>query len=285
MQDWQIAFIGLLGVIIGILATAFWNLIERKERFKVITFEKRLEAHQLAFYWNQTIYHSLGSGDADRIREKIHETQEWWNGNCLLLDEKSQKSFISVFNSGNRYARNIQRPGSELEAERIWDDLNTNLADIIKGIGAEHLPRIDDGNVEEERQGENRVITDNTGQNNLIDRLKPWWLSKWHFVKTAGGFSTVTLVLFTIAYVVAVGVIFTLSILFHLDNKLTYTGMISYLFLGSAATLFSIASIWSAQKRWVIRTLIIAVWLILVGMVADLFNQLELFRMISALTE
>jgi len=285
MQDWQIPFIGLLGAIIGILATAFWNWRERKERFKVMSFEKRLEAHQLAFYWNQTIYHSLSSRDPEQISKCIREAQEWWNSNCLLLDKKSQKSFISVFNSGNRYSRNIRRPGSEPEAERIWDDLNTNLADIIKGIGAEHLQRIDDGNIEEERQGRNRVITDNTGKNNLIDRLKPWWLRKWHFVKTAAGFNTVVLVLFTIAYVVAVGLIFAISILFYLDNKLTYTGMISYLFLGSAATLFSIASIWSAQKRWVIRILIIAVLMVIVGMLADLFNQVELFRMVSAITE
>ncbi len=253
MQDWQVAFIGLLGVILGILATAFWNWKERKERFKVIAFEKRLEAHQLAFYWNQTIYHSLGSGDAERIRKSISEAQEWWNGNCLLLDERSQKSFISIFNSGNRYARNIQRP--ELEAERIWDDLNKNLADIIQGIGAEHLPRVEDQNIRNERQ-------DKDGE-----KTKDKWLKR--LKANVWSLPLIVVLLCGVGYIIYIVYKIPLN---PAPTPFTETTRLSYIFYSIASVGALIAALLATTKKWIKGIIILAIYLFFAGMIVNLVS-------------
>ncbi|MBA7472089.1 hypothetical protein ES707_07409 [subsurface metagenome] len=257
MQDWQIALIGLLGVIIGILATAFWNWRERKERFKVMTFEKRLEAHQLAFYWNQTIYHSLSSRDAEQISKCIREAQEWWNGNCLLLDEKSQKSFLSVFNSGNRYSRNIRRPGSEPEAERIWDDLNNNLADIIQGIGAEHLQRVEDENIQGESKNKDEY---NKGiKNKILMKLGVnIWLIPFIVVLLGG----VGFIIYTV-YKIPLN---------PLPTPFTETTRLSYIFYSVASVFALIAALWVTANGRIKGIIILAIYLFFAGMIINLVS-------------
>jgi len=255
MKDVQIAFFSLLGVIIGILVTSFWNWRERKERFKVMTFEKRLEAHQLAYYWNQTIYHSLNSGDAEQIRGYIHNAQEWWNSHCLFLDEKSQKSFITVFNSGNRYVRNITRPGSEPKAEQIWDDLQNNLSDIVKGIGAEHLQRVED---ESSHEMPGHPDNDNQGiVNKIVTKLGA---NRW-FIP------------FIVALLAAFGYIIYLIYRIPLNDLPTpfnETTRLTYILYGLASLFALIAAFWVTTSIVIKAFIMAAIYIFLAALIINL---------------
>jgi len=115
-------------------------------------------------------------------------------------------------------------------------------------------------------------------------KLKNWWLGKWCFVKNVVGWNTITLSLFTTAFVVAIAILFAAAALFYVDKQLSYSAMIGYICIGVTAVLALVASMWSAPKRWVARILIIAIWFFIVGMLADLVNQVQLMRLISSIT-
>lgn len=259
MQDWQTAFFGLLGAIIGVIASAFWNRKEREDRYKVITFEKRLEAHQSAFYWNQTIYHSLGSGDAKQIKKHVRDAQEWWNANCLLLDEKSRKSFISILNSGNRYARNIERPGSEPESERIWNDLDKNLSDIINGIGAEHLPRIADENRQTVGQTASTKVTSTIWQKTVAIFGRNKWLIPFLVVLIFGVVYSVYLVCYKIP-------------LNDLPTPFTQNTRLTYAFYSAASVAAFIAALLSTMNKWMKIIILVAIYCFMAGMIVQLVS-------------
>jgi len=115
-------------------------------------------------------------------------------------------------------------------------------------------------------------------------KLKNWWLGKWCFVKNVVGWNTITLSLFTIAFVAAIAILFAAAAQFYVDKQLSYSAMIGYICIGVTAVLALVASMWSAPKRWVARILIIAIWFFIVGMFADLVNQVQLMRLISSIT-
>lgn len=48
MSDWVAPVIGLIGVILGVSISEYRYWRESKERYRIITFEKRLETHQEA---------------------------------------------------------------------------------------------------------------------------------------------------------------------------------------------------------------------------------------------
>ena len=257
MDGLQVAFVGLLGVITGILANSFWNWIERKERFKVMTFGKRLEAHQSAFYWNQTIHHSLSSHDADRIRRCISEAQEWWNSSCLFLDEKSQKSWIAVLNSGNRFSRNVERPGSDPKAERIWHDLDNNLRDIVRGIGAAHLHRQQKGSIHD------MPASSGDHEKGIRHRiLAKLGVNRW-------------LVPYIIVLLMALGLIIRMVYQIPLNDSPTpfnETTRLTYILYSSASIAGLIAAIWVTASKWVKGFLMLAIYVFLAGMVINLVS-------------
>lgn len=56
--------------------------------------DKRIEKYQEAFTLWLELFWSLRQKD---IYNKVSKCQEWWNNNCLYLDEKSRGSFKSSF--------------------------------------------------------------------------------------------------------------------------------------------------------------------------------------------
>lgn len=137
------ALIGLYGIIIGISITVLLRWMDRKERFRDSTFEKRLSAHQEAYYLNQDLYEALNSNDKNNIRDKADKMKEWWKLNSLYLDDSSTKSMLALFSSALNYTLYPSRPD---ELQPTWELLDKNLNNIVKGIGAKHLPRINSEN-------------------------------------------------------------------------------------------------------------------------------------------
>ncbi|HUT68673.1 MAG TPA: hypothetical protein VMW86_09035, partial [Dehalococcoidales bacterium] len=92
MPEWGIALIGVAGLIVGAIITEARHWLDRRQRFQVMTFEKRLQTHQEALSYCYKLYHSFNSRkDEDEKYRTINEIQEWWESNCLLLDEKSRR--------------------------------------------------------------------------------------------------------------------------------------------------------------------------------------------------
>jgi hypothetical protein len=145
------------------------------------------------------------------------------------------------------------------------------------------------GNTEEKKQMERTILkldsalesyvrdsgkkgTKQMGDNEM-KTLRDWLSRKWHQIQETVGWSTLWLSLFTIASIAAIGLLFTMSILFYSNDRLSFNSMISYIFMGAATQLALIAAIWSTAKRSIVRILVITIELFLVGMLADLFSR------------
>ncbi|MFC1954824.1 hypothetical protein ACFLVZ_03275 [Chloroflexota bacterium] len=254
----QIALFGLIGVLMGIAATSFYKWIDRKERFRVMTFEKRLEIHQRAYYWNQKIYSELSSKNANTLRNIAQEIQEWWNNNSLLLDEKSRTSMISVINSTNRYARGLDQPEFATGIEQIWDVLNTNLEDIETGIGAEHLSRVTDNNENQSQQLGHRLLQ-------IITTIpSPNWVENYLFRS-----------LFTIAVLVFVGLTIFAAFKIEINEQFTQAIRASFVFNSFAAFLGLMVAYWLARNRIVALLSTVAIELFISGMFFELISFIE----------
>ena len=258
----QIALIGLIGILLGIAATSFFKWIDRKERFKVMTFEKRLDVHQSAYYWNQRIYQELSSKDASILKKIISDAQQWWNTNCLLLDENSRISMISVFNSTNRYARGIEHPDLATGSERVWDDLDKNHKDIIKGIGVEHLNRIEDERATRSQE------TDLKSVRRILNKIlyipAPEWVNKYLFRP-----------LFVIGAILFVTIIIYVSYEIPLGSSYTEAVRASFVFNSLAAFIGLMIAYWMAHNRWIALLITVTIELFISGMLFELIALME----------
>lgn len=262
MQSLQVAVIGLIGILLGIAATSFFKWIDRKERFKVMTFEKRLAVHQRAHYWNQRIYHELSLRDANMLRETVSEAQEWWNDNCLLLDDKSRKSMISVFNSTNRYAGGLEHPELTTGTERVWDALYTNLEDIIRGIGVEHLSRVNNDGATPPQ--ETHPKSTRSVLSKIMTIPAPDWVDRYLFRA-----------LFVGAVLVFVTITIFASTQIPLSHNYTEAMRASFIFNSLAALVGLMVAYWLAQNRLIALLATIAIELFISGMFFELISLME----------
>jgi hypothetical protein len=150
MSEWGIALISFIGVVLGALITGIfaWLIHEsnRKDRFRVITFEKRLETHQVAYSWCNKLDKVLNEGPIGRVQDVSDKAREWWNSNCLLLDAASRTKMLELIQLSKSYAE-----GSRIGQEHVWSALVKAKKAIVAGIGAEYLPEMSE-KAEEFRQ-------------------------------------------------------------------------------------------------------------------------------------
>ena len=145
-SDWAIALIGLLGVILGVATSAFWQWTEREERYRVMMFEKRLAVHQEAFTLTSQIRTKLllavsekNMPSQDEVYSDFEEMREWWKANCLYLDSTSRKAFLDLFVSVRIYAVSYNPE----DAKKCLELTKTTVQKIIQGIGEQYLPEIE----------------------------------------------------------------------------------------------------------------------------------------------
>jgi len=87
----------LVGVIIGSAISTITQLIiskrERKDKFRLAALDKRLEAHQEAYtLWIELINLITIISD-EKFWNTYNKAKDWWNKNCLYLDDKSKLNF------------------------------------------------------------------------------------------------------------------------------------------------------------------------------------------------
>jgi hypothetical protein len=134
-MDWLIALFALLGVVLGLGYNEYRNRKEQKDRYRVITFEKRLEAHQKAYYWYHQLNRVLNIGDSEAIHETTNKAREWWDSNCLFVDANSRREMVRLMNLSHMYAND-----NKMAQEKIWDYVISTSKAIVLGIGFEYLP-------------------------------------------------------------------------------------------------------------------------------------------------
>jgi hypothetical protein len=137
---WEAIF-GLIGVVVGSGLTAGFNYYrdrrEREEKYRVMLYEKRLEAHQRAFYYIQKLNEVLNTAQNDEDIWKVtREAREWWDSNCLYLDEESRKEMIPAINYAAIYRQWMPEWETPL---RVWQQLEKTKKAVVSGIGMKHI--------------------------------------------------------------------------------------------------------------------------------------------------
>jgi len=149
MPEWITAIIGLAGVVIGVGITEFRRWMERKERYKEMVFEKRLNVHQEAYYLCCKLMIALhllkvvekkNNTDCVKAVARIHD---WWPHKCLYLDNHSQGLILEVLRLSTHQVDNIME-GKIDEVLDVHIDrmFNKTLECIARGIGVKYLPDI-----------------------------------------------------------------------------------------------------------------------------------------------
>jgi hypothetical protein len=120
-----------------------------------MVFEKRLDAHQGAYYWCMRLVKVgrpntlMKDGGVKAAVEVYWEAAEWLNKNTLYLDENSRAkmagflhymSKASVKYTDEKERRNIN---IEEEVRNLIKNMDEVLSSIERGIGVKYLPKLE----------------------------------------------------------------------------------------------------------------------------------------------
>lgn len=130
---WEAIF-GLIGVVVGsglvIVYSYYRDRREREEKYKVMTFEKRLEAHQEAFNLIRELNKSFPASieAIDEVKTKIiaearDKLDKWWALHCFYLDPKSQDRILEVIVRSDELVFDYGLPK---DSSHKWDEDKRN---------------------------------------------------------------------------------------------------------------------------------------------------------------
>jgi hypothetical protein len=126
-----------LGAIIGAVATIIPVLIQRNDQWRLVTFEKRLEAHQKAYSLCQRV---VSYGDnKDAVTLKTKELYRWWQDNCFYLDKNSRKQVSDFTDACMMYV--VEK---EPSSRNILYYYGKACRALENGIGHKHLESVKD---------------------------------------------------------------------------------------------------------------------------------------------
>jgi hypothetical protein len=136
MSDAVLVLIGTAsGAIIGALATMIPSWLERKDKWRFATFEKRLEAHQKAYALCQQVNELVHRGDDLEFEPLAKRCDDWWSENCFYLDKDSRTRFRDLIGAMWFSSKSLN------EIRRCVDKTCRALE---KGIGHKHLESVKD---------------------------------------------------------------------------------------------------------------------------------------------
>lgn len=146
MPDWAVAIIGPICLLLGIGISEFRQWRQERNKYRFVTFEKRLTVHQEAYNLASEIgamfFEQLtgqGMPTSENLTFTISKTRAWWRGNCLWLDKASRKAFLDLVNHTEVYAESYDPD----DAEKCLAFAGIATKKIASGIGEQHLPDIE----------------------------------------------------------------------------------------------------------------------------------------------
>lgn len=124
------AIFGLVGVVVGSGLVLLYNYYrdrrEREEKYRVTLYEKRLEAHQKAFYLIRELNKSFNLPPEDMDKDKIStiekkraEVDEWWASHCFYVDPKSLDKISDIIERSEQLVRDYGLPKDSPDK---WDE-------------------------------------------------------------------------------------------------------------------------------------------------------------------
>jgi hypothetical protein len=152
MMDWFPAVMTLVGVLVGVGVEELRIWRERKDKYRDMIFEKRLDAHQGAYYWcmkllSLTMPNKLmRDGGLRDVNEKLGEAMEWVRKNELYLNLDSREKLIDYFEyvatTSLKYKDVEGRSNIDIgeETRKLVENLGKVSSSIQKGIGVKYLP-------------------------------------------------------------------------------------------------------------------------------------------------
>lgn len=119
------ALVGLMGVVIGAaVAAAVQVAVSRSEqldRYRLAALERRLQAHQEAFeLWRKLISHTH---EPDKIGTVVMQCQEWWDRNCLYLEERARTAFRLAYMSALNHHDFLKDRSNPHLVKKNWADV------------------------------------------------------------------------------------------------------------------------------------------------------------------
>ena len=151
-MDWFPAVMTLVGVLVGLGVQEFRIWRERKDKYKDIVFEKRLEAHQDAHYRCKRLlgvmmpYKLMKDAGKKAAIEEIGKYYEWRNKNALYLDRDSRIKmnmlFKYVLDAVEKYEDGewLKNINVREETQKLNENIVEVLYSIEKGLGVDYLP-------------------------------------------------------------------------------------------------------------------------------------------------
>jgi len=153
MMDWFAAVMTLVGVLVGVGVQEFRIWRERKDRYKNMVFQKRLDAHQGAYYWCMRLMtlmrpdRLMREGGVGAAIEKNWEASEWLNKNALYLDKDSRSKMIGFVRYIGETSLKYKDEGWKTDVHIKEETLNVVMragevvTTVEKGIGVDYLPK------------------------------------------------------------------------------------------------------------------------------------------------
>ena len=121
------ATVGIVGVIVGAGISAGTSILLAREnrhlQLATAALDKRLATHQEAYSIWRKIVRSVH--DADAIGDVVRDGEEWWEKNCLYLDEASRKAFRACLIFAASHKDLLQGPRSEEMANIVKENWKT----------------------------------------------------------------------------------------------------------------------------------------------------------------
>jgi hypothetical protein len=143
MDEWGYAIAVVAGVIFSEAIRWFRDWRQGKEKYRVMLYEKRLEAHQGAFYHVEQLLNPLRdyftgfglSTLSTEMQQVYREAKKFYDSNCLYLDEQSRNEMeLAIY----RIRLFLEEPDNGL-MENAFDQLRKAKKAIVSGIGMKHI--------------------------------------------------------------------------------------------------------------------------------------------------
>ena len=159
MEAWGYLIAVVIGVVLSEAIRWFRDWREGEEKYRVMLYEKRLEAHQMAFYLirelNGSFPGSIEDMDEDRVAsiEKARaEVDKWWASHCFYLDPKSRDKIMEAIVRSEELVRDYglpKDPGYKWgnDERKSWSKermaftfcIDKTRRTLVEGIGMKHI--------------------------------------------------------------------------------------------------------------------------------------------------
>ncbi len=93
----------LATLIIGATIPLITLYLNRKDMYRTVAIEKRLEAHQKAFEQCMFFVNCLDEHDAEKVRQVFKDAQTFYSKYSLYLEKQTRKKFIEALGFINAY--------------------------------------------------------------------------------------------------------------------------------------------------------------------------------------